>query len=307
MESKRKKRQNPAKRWCFTLNNYTQLEAITIEQLLCTEEVQYAIVGEEIGENGTPHLQGFFNLKKKKRLTSLKAWLNDRAHYEEAKGSDEQNRRYCSKSGNILISFGSPQKQGQRNDLVLAAELLKESGGNMAAVADLYPSAVIRYGRGLQQYWQLIGFSARDFKTEVFVYVGPPGCGKSRAAAELGAASGGKVYYKPRGEWWDGYNGEATVIIDDFYGWLKYDELLRLCDRYPHRVPVKGGFVQFCSKRIILTSNIHVWMWYRFESYDASALMRRINVYKLWNGSVCTFDDLCDEKYNFLTPLKYNY
>lgn len=50
-------------------------------------------------------------------------------------------------------------------------------------------------------------------------------------AADL-AAQPGEIYYKPRGELWDGYHQQPSVIIDDFYGWLKYDELLKISDRY---------------------------------------------------------------------------
>lgn len=67
--------------------------------------------------------------------------------------------------------------------------------------------------------------------------------------------------------------------MDDFYGWLKHDELLRVFDRYPHRVPVKGGFVQFQAKKIYVTSNTEVYEWYKFEKFDPTALMRRINEY----------------------------
>ena len=41
------------------------------------------------------------------------------------------------------------------------------------------------------------------------------------------------TYYKPRGEWWDGYEQDKLVVMDDFYGWIKYDELLEITDHYP--------------------------------------------------------------------------
>ena len=71
-------------------------------------------------------------------------------------------------------------------------------------------------------------------------------------------ATGGRIYYKPRGDWWDGYKQHECVIIDDFYGWIKYDDLLKICDRYPYQVPVKGSFEQFTSKYIWITS---MWGW----------------------------------------------
>ena len=54
------------------------------------------------------------------------------------------------------------------------------------------------------------------------------------------------VYYETRGDWWDGMTSSTkSVIIDNFYGWLKYDELLKITDRYPYKVLFKGGFNNF--------------------------------------------------------------
>lgn len=94
-------RENPSKRWCFTINNYTQQECDNLVKELTMEKVVYAVVGWEVCENGSPHLQGFVNLKVKRRLTTLKASLNARAHYEQAKGNDDQNRQYCTQGGDL--------------------------------------------------------------------------------------------------------------------------------------------------------------------------------------------------------------
>lgn len=54
--------------------------------------------------------------------------------------------------------------------------------------------------------------------------------------------------------WFDGYDGQETVIFDDFrkehcsFSWF-----LRLIDKYPLRVPIKGGFVDWVPKKIIVT------------------------------------------------------
>ena len=96
---------NPAKRWFFTLNNYTEKELCSIVPIqdLC----KHMIVGKEVGEGGTPHLQGFINLLVKKRPMSL--GLSPRIHWEKAKGNNEENLIYCSKEGNVVISKGFPE------------------------------------------------------------------------------------------------------------------------------------------------------------------------------------------------------
>lgn len=80
------------RRWCFTLNNYTEEDCVTLSTL----EVKSIVVGKEKGESGTEHLQGFVKFNQPKKLSGVKKIL-PRAHWEIAKGSDSQNLDYCSK------------------------------------------------------------------------------------------------------------------------------------------------------------------------------------------------------------------
>jgi len=84
-----------AKRWCFTLNNPTADDDKCEDWDPLTK---YMIVGQEVGEEGTPHWQGYVEFLKEKRLTALKA-LIPRAHWEKCKGTPWQNFQYCSKDG----------------------------------------------------------------------------------------------------------------------------------------------------------------------------------------------------------------
>lgn len=117
-------------RICFTLNNFTKEDSdgiVTlfdgIEKLAETpaakqHDICYMVVGEEMGESGTPHLQGFIRSTLPAKSCGLKYWQGilpmswgSRAHYENARGSDEQNRVYCSKDG-IFREFGLPGQEG---------------------------------------------------------------------------------------------------------------------------------------------------------------------------------------------------
>ena len=70
--------------------------------------------------------------------------------------------------------------------------------------------------------------------------------------------------------------------FDFVHGWIKYDEMLKICDRYPYRVPVKGGYENFVSKRIWITSNYGLDKIYRFLNYDKGPLERRMDVIKFF-------------------------
>nr|QJI53398.1 MAG: replication-associated protein [Circoviridae sp.]QJI53404.1 MAG: replication-associated protein [Circoviridae sp.]QJI53406.1 MAG: replication-associated protein [Circoviridae sp.] len=284
-----------SKRYVFTINNPQFEDYCAVLEFLTEQNCVFAVCGEERGEQGTPHLQGFVNLRKKMRPAAVEENLGGRAWLSRAKGTDEDNDDYCTKES-TYHRVGEPQKQGARSDLKKVAALVDE-GASLTEVARKYPSQFIMYGRGIQMYAHVTRDIERDWKTEVIVVIGPPGCGKSRFAAEYPCT---RKYYKSRGLWWDGYDGHDVVVMDDYYGWLPYCDLLRLCDRYPLRVEYKGGMCQFSAKVIIITSNKHPNEWYKSE-LDISAMYRRITRYLYWDTQ-----DLVDIP-EIMLPHKINY
>lgn len=55
-------RSSGSRNYCWTLNNYTEEELFELKTLIewqDTNKVRYICFGEEIGEEGTPHLQGY--------------------------------------------------------------------------------------------------------------------------------------------------------------------------------------------------------------------------------------------------------
>lgn len=77
--------------WCFTLNNYMESEIKNLQ----TDDYQY-LFQKEIGESGTPHLQGVIRYKEPVRFTAVKK-LNSRAHWEKCKNWNA-SLNYCSKN-----------------------------------------------------------------------------------------------------------------------------------------------------------------------------------------------------------------
>ena len=51
-----------SRNYCFTINNYSTED---LEHLACnvSDICNYLICGFEVGEKGTPHIQGYCNLK----------------------------------------------------------------------------------------------------------------------------------------------------------------------------------------------------------------------------------------------------
>lgn len=86
---------------------------------------------------------------------------------------------------------------------------------------------------------------------------------------------------KPNGNsvYFDGYDEHDTIILDEFYGWLPWDLLLRLADKYPLTLQTKGGSVNCAIKNLIITSNKGLLEWYP-NIKDIDAFIRRITFYK---------------------------
>ena len=91
---------SPAKRWCFTYNNY-KIDDIEYINNNSSKISNFWIIGLEVGESGTPHLQGYIEFNKKLRPKNL---YNERIHWEKAKGNKEQNFKYCTKEGNYYLN-----------------------------------------------------------------------------------------------------------------------------------------------------------------------------------------------------------
>lgn len=105
-EIKKKKQVNPSKRWCFTANNYDNSH-IAIIICKCSAISASYIIGKEVGEMGTPHLQGYIEFKKRIRP---KGTINlDYIHWEQARGSRDENLAYCSKDGDFETNFKMPK------------------------------------------------------------------------------------------------------------------------------------------------------------------------------------------------------
>lgn len=83
-----------SKAWCFTLNNPTEEEtksihALESKQARIAQGIQFAIYGEETGESGTRHYQGYIEFTKRIRISGCRKFLS-RAHFESRKGTPLQ-------------------------------------------------------------------------------------------------------------------------------------------------------------------------------------------------------------------------
>lgn len=136
-----------SKRWCFTINNYTAVDVLVLTAL--ADNVTYLVFGREVGETGTPHLQGYVIFNTNHRLNAAKQAISPRAHLEVARGTNQQASDYCKKD-NDYQEFGilpGPVGRTQRFDELKQWVIEQPSKPSAALVAQEYPGLFLQYGR----------------------------------------------------------------------------------------------------------------------------------------------------------------
>jgi hypothetical protein len=92
-------------------------------------------------------------------------------------------------------------------------------------------------------------------KPEVIRIYGPRGTGETEFTRQW--RNDENAYFWDGSEWWQEYDGEETVIVDEFRGPIPFYKLLKLLDDLPYPVYYKGGSKYLQSKRFIFTSHMH--------------------------------------------------
>lgn len=276
------------KNWCFT-------SFMDAKPSFDPELFWYIVYQrEKAPDTGRLHWQGFCHSKKRMYRRAVQLAIGDEGAHMECARSIQHAIDYCCKADTRVegpFEHGDKSKvasQGNRSDLEEVHKKLVDGQG-LLEISDAHFSTFIRYHRGIM-LWEGMHKAPRSKPPCITVIWGLTGVGKSLWAAEhhpgafwLGRGNGTNV-------WWDGYHGQDTCIIDEFYGWLKWDFFLKLLDRYPLRVECKGGSVQFNSSHIIITSNKHWSEWYKSERIDMGPFIRRLRDYGTVFEVTCTAD-----------------
>lgn len=257
-----------ARRFVFTVNNYDKIPTEI------PSDIRYLLFAEEIGKKGTPHIQGYCELTSKWSWNTFREKLaelfgND-PWIQSAKGSIEDQVAYISKQKDP-ITFGVPAKktQGQRNDL-LEIQSNIENGASMRDIAVNNFDMFIKYHKGFEKYFN-IRQEPRKWKTETIYIYGPTGSGKTRWAYDN----------YPTIEPIEFVNGFVSgcseyVLIDDFdKHTISRKDFLTLFDRYPKKVNIKGGWIEWNPKVAVITSNYPLDSIY----HDDDAIRRRVDTY----------------------------
>lgn len=262
----------PAKQYhnfCFTSYN-TELDPYT-------ENIQYIVwQKEKCPTTGRIHMQGYCELINKQSLGPLS---KEFGHIERRRGTQLEAIQYCKKSESRIDGpweYGEPKKQGKDETLLECINLLK-NGGTSLDLLEQFPECYVKHKRNLDEVGGMIARSKTNMFSmpTVHVIIGQAGSGKTRHVYDTeGYENVYKIDDSGGNLWFDGYTGQKVLLIDEFYGGIKYNFLLQMLDGYPLRLPVKGTHTYKGWSTVYITSNDEPDTWYNRGMTDA--LRRRI-------------------------------
>lgn len=207
---------------------------------------------------GTPHLQGFVQFPNQRGFHSVKHDFPERTHLEPSRANDPTDAvNYCKKDGDFTERGEAPKSRATKG------QMEKERWDNIKALAqqgrvdEIESRVYVTHYSALQRIAKDHMQRPPDLENVCGRwYYGQAGTGKTTTArTEFPAA-----YIKSRDKWWDGYQMEEHVIMDDIdmshaylSGYLK-----DWGDKWTFKAEVKGGYMWIRPKVFIVTSQYGV-------------------------------------------------
>lgn len=270
----------------ITLNNPSEPELEALEAMLRDDNVRCMIACKEHWTGGgTPHVHAIFKFNG--QITDCERWRRRsglmRACVEPIRGSWDQAVEYIRKEGND--AEGNPRvahrddwgedvwfekldnvpHQGKRSDIDPIAEALAD-GATPADIAKQFPVQHIKYHRGIEANFACRQVHRRlDGMPRVLTLFGVSGSGKSRAAHLVCGETSRMVKCPSTGAWWDGYQEEDMIVLEEFRGQLTKAAFFRLVDRYSAPLQVKGAVKKCQAKTFVVCSPVHPSNWWTWD------------------------------------------
>lgn len=255
-------------------------------------EINYLLVCEERHSDGGPHLHAFIQLKYTVNLKDMKKFdfdLGSKIYHCEIEECKSINNwiNYVKKDGKWTDWGVNPLKTAklnrkELNEMIIKEDLNKLVDNGIINLKDLPRWAVAKEAYKMQTT------KGKTRKVTVKWYWGATGTGKTRKAHD---ECGEDVWVSGKDlNWFDGYNGQQAVILDDLRSnSCDWGFLLRILDIYNTiNVPIKGGFAKWCPTLIIITAPCLPEEMFKNHSNDQvwdaiEQLNRRINEFRNFN------------------------
>lgn len=219
----------------------------------------------ERGVGGSDHFQGAVCCAEKHSNNAVRTKFNEDKwdwHWELARNPNAL-QRYVGKEDTRLDGpweEGYFTTQGQSAGIAAAASAAKKM--KLSEVAAAFPETFVKHSTGLTKFSFLCGPQPPEviLDKKVYVYWGATGVGKTRKARTFP-----DYYLVPVSHdrlWFDGYEGQKTIIFDEFKGQIPLTTFLQIIDIYSCTLEIKGAHVKVNAPTVVITSNFAPDQWY---------------------------------------------
>ena len=250
-----------ARAWVFTINNYRDVPKALPRG---SPKVKYLCFGKEVSEKGTSHLQGYVYFENAVKQPSEVFKHYGNGHFAAARGTAEDNIKYCSKGGEFFEFGERPQSQsgqghhgskGGKKEVGRWEEAWRSA--KKGKIEEVPADIRLRYYSTLNKVAAKYAKPPAELENlENTWIVGPSGSGKSTYIHRKYPGA----FKKDFSRWWDGFQEDnvdhQTVLLDDLHPkWAEKERLKNWADRFPFQAEYKGGYMIIRPARIVVTSN----------------------------------------------------
>lgn len=269
---------DPKKTWFLTYPQTDLTMAVLLERLSDKEEeISEYLIAEETHKDGAKHLHAYVKFKHSGiRLSDAPSYftVSDKSGNYQPCRSCKDVIRYCSKEGNYICSFDLNSYMNGKAKL--SVETIKSKSARQALVdGDISIHAIKNYNLARSILCEPY---EHDDVRGVWIW-GDSGVGKSRYARDTYP----NPYLKSQNKWFDGYEGQEVILLDDFDqpGKCLGHYLKIWTDRYACTGEVKGAQVNLQHKVFVITSNYRISDIFDDDPVLLSALERRFKVIEM--------------------------
>lgn len=278
--------------WFITENHVPQDPNYDASKFLegCGLKINAAVWQFELGSKKQHyHVHALIKLRAGTSFNTIKTAFPTASikYISEGRANVQRVTDYCRKAetrvaGPFYINQEAfTSKQGKRTDREEVVDMIV-AGVRPTKIAKTHPHQYEKFHKGLHALHNALSYedSLKWRDVSVYVYYGDTGTGKTRKVAQdYGYENVYKLDTSSEKLWFDYYQGQKVLLIDEFYGQIPFSKILKLLDGHPELLPVKGGMTAAAWDTVVITSNVDPRMWYPRAQIPAKAkvaLWRRL-------------------------------
>ena len=296
-------RSKQARKYNLVLNNpeeYGLGHKKICEQMEKLSTVKYFCMSDEIATTGTYHTHLFMYSDSPIQFKTVKN-VFPTAHIETAYGTAEDNRTYILKGGKWVTSekaetsvpgtfeeYGiMPSERQEKAPMMVLVMEMVEGGASTSEIIKAFPSLAFKTNDidVMRQTFLKEKYMKENRNVTVSYLYGATGTGKTRGIYERHPVSDVcriTSYRHGGGAYFDAYNGQSVLVLEEFQGQIPISDLLTLLDIYPLMLPARYADRVACFTQVYITSNkslpeIYGHQYIVSEHRTWMALLRRID------------------------------